>query len=153
DSFAPLRRPAVVLGALVLWGGLSAVWSIAPERSLALDARLAGLFAGGVALAAAAGRITAPLRLARFLLAGATLALLLALTDLGTSGGLAQMVSVRHFNAARLNQIAAWLAILALPIAALLWCRGQRAFALIALIVMVAVIGMLDGTSAKLAFT
>src|SRR5713101_1379611 len=59
-DFTGLRLPAVILGALLLWGGLSAVWSIDPGRSLVMAARLAGLFAAGLALAAAASRIAEP---------------------------------------------------------------------------------------------
>ena len=49
-----LAVPAALVGALLVWGTLSAMWSIDPLRSLDLAARLAGLFAAGLALAAAA---------------------------------------------------------------------------------------------------
>src|SRR6185295_17181471 len=62
--------PVALLVAILLWGAGSAAWSIDPGRSLALDARLAGVFAAGVALAAAAGRVAAPGRLALLLLVG-----------------------------------------------------------------------------------
>src|SRR5260370_22952255 len=68
-----LRRPAMVLGALVLWGAVSAAWSIDPWRSLVIAMRLAGLFAAALALAAVPRRIARPRRLAPFIWAGAPL--------------------------------------------------------------------------------
>jgi exopolysaccharide production protein ExoQ len=150
-SLLSFRRPAAILAALVVWGGLSAAWSIVPLRSLVLDARLAAMFAVGLALAAAADRIAAPLRLAGCFLAGTALAIAITLIDLATAGGVSQFVTVRDFHAPRLNQIAAWLAIIALPAAALLWRRGGPALGLIALIVMAATVALLDGAAAKLA--
>src|SRR5260370_22042894 len=65
-----LRRPAALLGALVLWGAVSAAWSIEPGHSLVIAARLAGLFAAALALAGAASRVAQPRRLTLFLFAG-----------------------------------------------------------------------------------
>src|SRR6266478_1350641 len=70
DDFRVLRWPAAILGALVLWGAVSAAWSIDPGHSLAIAARLAGLFGAALALAAAAGRVAQPRRLTLFLVAG-----------------------------------------------------------------------------------
>ena len=39
-----MRVPAALLGLLLLWGGLSALWAIEPARSLVKDLQLAGLF-------------------------------------------------------------------------------------------------------------
>jgi len=148
---AALRWPASLLVALLLWGALSAAWSIGPGRSLILDARLAGLFAAGLALSMAARRIAAPWRLSVFFLAGTGLAVALALYDLASGGGLSRYVTVRGFAAPRLNQIAAWLAMLAAPGTALLLGRGRRLLALAAGLVMAATVVVLAGTAAKVA--
>ncbi len=42
-----LTLPAMLLGCLLLWGTASALWSVDPIRTLAVAARLAGLFAAG----------------------------------------------------------------------------------------------------------
>ncbi len=148
---AALGAPAGLLGGVLVWGALSAFWSIDPWRSLALDLRLLGLFAAALALAGAASRLAAPWRLSLFLLAGSFIGAALALFDLATAGGLSQYVSVRSFIAPRLNQIAVWLAIIALPAAALLLSRGRVVLALLAAAAMALTVGTLDGTTAKLA--
>jgi O-antigen ligase len=150
-DLSALRYPAVLLCVLLVWGALSAAWSIDPWRSLILDLRLLGLFTAALALAGAANRLRAPWRLSLFLLAGTALGAALALTDLASAGGLSRYVSVRSFAAPRLNQIAVWLAILALPTGALLLCRGQVLLALAAAVAMAATVGTLDGTTAKAA--
>jgi O-antigen ligase len=148
---AGLRMPAAILGLLLLWGAVSAVWAIDPWRSLGLDARLAGLFAAGLALAAASGRVAAPWRLALCLIAGTGLAILLAGWDLATAGGASRLVTVRPFAGPRLNQIAVWLAVLVLPLAALLACRGRARLAIVAAALMAGTVYLLDGTAAKFA--
>src|SRR5260221_2342711 len=65
-DFRTLRRPGAILGALVLWGAVSAAWSIEPGHSLVIAARLAGLFAAALALAATASRVAQPRRLMVF---------------------------------------------------------------------------------------
>src|SRR6266700_4207128 len=88
-------------------------------------AGFAGLFSAAVALAAATGRVAQPRRLTFFLFAGTAIGIALAGYDLASAGGLSQYVSIRPFAAPRLNQIAAWLALLVLPAGALLICRAQ----------------------------
>lgn len=149
-GLAALRFPAALLAALVLWGALSATWSIAPERSLVLAARLAGLCAAGLAFAAA-GRLAAPWRLSRLALAGTAVAILIALLDLVSGGGVSHHVSIRAFAGPRLDQIAVWLAILLLPSGALLVCRGRRLLAAVLAAAMAATVLLLDGTAAKIA--
>jgi O-antigen ligase len=149
--FAALRHPAVLLGALVLWGGLSAAWSIDPWRSMVLDLRLAGLSGAALALAAAASRIAAPWRLTLCLIAGTAIGIVLATYDFASAGGVSQYISVRSFRAPRLNQIAVWLALLWLPVGAVLICRGRPGLALIAGAGMAAMVYTLDGTAAKVA--
>src|SRR6266566_2296148 len=122
--FAALRLPAAILAALLVWGVASAMWSLAPGRSLVLDARLAGLFAAGLALAAAASRVIAPRRFVTLLIAGIAIGLLLTGYDLVSEGGLSGLVSVRVFRMFRLNQIAVGLAILLLPLTAVLSVIG-----------------------------
>src|SRR5439155_1071980 len=80
----------------------------------------AGMFAAGLALAAAASRVAAPRRLMVFLIAGIAIGLALTGYDLVSDGGLSGLVSVRAFRPFRLNQIAIGLAILLLPVTALL---------------------------------
>ena len=54
---------ALLLGCLLLWGaGFRLMVGERPDRSLTVAARLAGLFAAGLALAVAAGAIASPRR-------------------------------------------------------------------------------------------
>ena len=70
-----------VVGALLLWGLLSSLWSFDPSLSLSRAGRLAGLFVAGLALCAAMPRLTPAERRAVFigLGAGALVALALSL--------------------------------------------------------------------------
>ena len=149
--FAALRLPAAVLATLLLWGAASAMWSIDPERSLILDMRLAGLFAAGLALATAASRVAAPRRLMLALIAGIAIGLALTGYDLVSDGGLSGLVSVRAFRPFRLNQIAIGLAILMLPVTAMLVERDRVMVALIAAVAMAMTVFMLDDAAAKAA--
>jgi O-antigen ligase len=150
-EFRTLRSAAAILGALVLWGALSAAWSIDPWRSIVIAARLAGLFAAALALAAAANRLTVPWRLTLCFFAGTAIGVALALYDLASAGGLNRYVSIRPFAPPRLNPIAAWLTLFVLPATALLVRRGQRLLALGAAVAMGATIYTLDDTTAKIA--
>ncbi len=148
---ATLRAPAALLGALILWGGLSAAWALDPWRSLVIDARLAGLFAAGLALATAASRVAAPHRLTWFVLAGTAAGIALAGYETASAGGLRHNLSIRPFAGPNLNQIAVWLAMLVLPVAALLVCRGQAVLGIVAAAAMAGTVYLLDGTAAKTA--
>ena len=152
-DFGDLRPAAAILGALLLWGALSAAWSIDPGRSLVMAARLGGLFAAALALATAASRIAQPQRLTLFFVAGTAIGIALALYDLASAGGLSRHVSVRVFAAPRLNQVSAWVALFVLPASALLICRGRSFLALAAAAVMVTTVYALDGTTAKIALS
>jgi O-antigen ligase len=145
-----LRVPATLLGLLLLWGALSAAWAIEPARSLLKDLQLAGLFAAAIVLAAAA-RSVDPRRLAFLAIAGTVLGLVVAWCDLGTSGGLSRHVTLRPFAPPRLNQIAVWLAIMLLPVAALLVCRGRALLGIAAAFILGATVFLLDGMAAKAA--
>jgi O-antigen ligase len=123
--------PAGLLGVLAAWGALSAAWALDPREALEHAARLAGLFAAGLALVAAADRVAAPLRLARLLLVGFVVAALLAAADFASRGAVTQPFSTLPYQPAWLNQAANGLAILVFPAAAVLAGRGRRHVALL----------------------
>jgi O-antigen ligase len=148
--FDGLRWPAALLGALLVWGAMSALWSIDPERSLVMEARLAALFAAALALAAAADRLAAPQHMRRLVLIAAAAGIAVALIDLATAGRLSGYLTVRPFATSRFNQVSTWLAMLVLPTAALLALR-RRPLALVLPIAMVATVCLLEGTTAKVA--
>src|SRR5262245_47438466 len=81
---------AVFAALLVLWGAVSALWAIQPERSLLIALRLTGLFAAGFALALAAERIVSAWRLISCALAGLGIALVLAEIQFASGGWLTQ---------------------------------------------------------------
>jgi exopolysaccharide production protein ExoQ len=149
--FAGLYHPAAILAALLLWGALSAAWAIDPQRSLALDLRLLGLFVAGLALAAAAGRIAAPQRLAQWLFAGIVVAIALAAYDYLSTGELIRLIAARGFRSSRLNQIAVGLTLLWLPASALLLRRHGVAAALGAAALMAGAVLGLEDFAAKTA--
>lgn len=148
-----LRLPAALLGGLVLWGALSALWSIDPGRSLLIAARLLGLFTAGLALAAAAPHLASPRRLLGLVVAGSLIGIAVAVIDLATAGGLSRYVTVRPFAGPRLNQISVWLALAAWPVAAALRRGGRRLAAGLVAGAMVVMVYRLDDTTAKLALT
>ncbi|MBV8119515.1 MAG: hypothetical protein JO081_06210, partial [Alphaproteobacteria bacterium] len=111
--------PAVLLTAIVAWGIVSAAWSLDPPRSLDQGLRLTGLLITVVAMAAA-GFVSAPRRLALFLLAGFVVAIAMAVIDLATAGALSRPFSDRVYQPAWLNQASVAFAILLLPTTAAL---------------------------------
>jgi O-antigen ligase len=144
-----LAVPAMLIGLLLVWGGASAIWAIDPLRSLDQAARLAGIFAAGLALAVAAELISAPRRLTAFLIAGCILGIALATVDLATHGALSKPFSDRFYQDTWLNQASVTLAILLLPVSAVLVERGRRAGGLLFAAVGVATVCALAGTAAK----
>ena len=139
----------MLLGCLLLWGTASALWSVNPMRSLVVAARLAGLFAAGIALAAGAGLIAAPRRLTFLLLIGMALGIAMVAIELATAGGLSSLVSDRAYRPTQLNQASISFALLVLPASAVLISVGQTILAaLLAAVTAVTVYG-LAGTSAK----
>ena len=140
-----------MLGLLLLWGGLSALWAIEPARSLIKDMQLAGLFAAAIVLAVAVRSIADARRLAVLAIAGTVLGLAVALSDFVTSGGFSDHLSARPFAPPRLNQIAVWLAIMLLPLTAFLWGSGRRLLGIAAAFAIGATVLLLDGTAAKTA--
>ena len=150
----PMRGPgvpAILLAAVLAWGTISAAWAPAPWRSLDLAARLAVLFAAGLALAAAVPHLAAPARLGRCLLAGFVAALAMAAVDFAGGGWLTQPFSSRPYQPAWLNQAAVGFAILALPVAAAFGGQGRRLAALVFLVAAATTIFALAGSAAKVA--
>jgi O-antigen ligase len=118
-------------------------------RSLVVAARLAGLFAAGIALAAGAGLIAAPRRLTSLLLIGMALGIAMVAIDLATAGGLSSLVSDRVFRPTWLNQASISFAILVWPASAVLISLGQTILAMLLAAVTAVTVYGLAGTSAK----
>ena len=146
-----LAVPAGLASSLLVWGCVSALWSIDPLRSLDLTARLAGLFAAGLAMAAAADSVSAPRRVSAFLLGGFVLAIAMAAVDLASHGALSKPFSDRFYQPAWLNQASVAFAILLLPASAALLVRGHKVLALLFALAAGATICALAGTAAKVA--
>ncbi len=146
-----LATPAALLGALLIWGAVSAAWSIDPLRSLDQAARLAGIFAAGLALAVAAEVLSAPGRLTAFLLAGFILGIGMAAVDLAADGALSKPFSDRYYQAAWLNQASVTFALLLLPVSALIVGRGRWVAGLMFAGAAAATVFALAGTAAKVA--
>jgi exopolysaccharide production protein ExoQ len=142
---------AVLLGALLLWGTASALWSVNPLRSLVVAARLAGLFAVGLALAAGAGLVAAPRRLTILLFIGMALGIAMVAIELATGGGLSSLVSDRAYRPTQLNQASIAFALLVLPASALLISLGQAIFATLLASATAIAVYELAGTAAKAA--
>ena len=149
-------RPALVasaalLGCLLIWGTTSALWSADPVRSLVVAARLAGLFAIGLALAVAANLLRAPRRLIRLLLAGLVLGVAMAAIDLISGGLLGVPFTERSYQPAALNRASVSFTILLLPMTAMLLRNGLALGPLLFAAATVATIFALAGTTAKAA--
>ena len=149
-AWRPLRVPAVLLGALMLWGLLSALWAVDPWRSVTMAARLSVVLAAGLALLAAAPLLAAPERLFRCLAAGAALALVFAVVQLATLGVLVHPLMHHEFQDAKLNQVQDAFAIIVLPLTALPLLRRQWAAVLLGLATAI-VIYLLVGDAARVA--
>jgi len=145
-----LATPTALLGCLLLWGTASATWSVDWLRSLIVAARMAGLFASGLALVWAADSIRAPRRLTFVLLGSLVLAVALAVADLATHGAVGAPFTDRAYQPAGLNRAAVSFAIMLLPLTAVL-AGGSAVWALLLATATVAAIFMLAGTTAKAA--
>jgi O-antigen ligase len=143
---------ALLLGLLVLWGLLSALWAVEPQRSLLIALRLAGLFAAGLALIAAASKIAAPERLVLCFAAGLAIALALAVVQFQTNGALTNPLSRRPFWDPTLNHAEDGFGFLLLPLTATLILRRQRVLAGLLAVLTVTVICLLVGEAAQIAF-
>lgn len=144
-----LLLAAVLLGGLLVWGAGSALWSVNAMRSLTVAARLAGLFAAGLALAAAAAAIAAPRRLTLFLAVGLVLGVGLAAIELATGGVLGALFTDRPYRATRLNQASMSFAVLLLPVSAGLIAFGQTVLGVLLAAAAAATVWALAGTAAK----
>jgi O-antigen ligase len=144
-----LATAGALLGCLVLWGAASAIWSVDWLRSLIVAARLAGLFAAGLALVGAADSIRAPGRLTFILLGSLAFALALAAADLATHGAVGAPFTDRAYQPAGLNRASVAFAILLLPMTAVLVRRSLPVCALLLATVTGALIFILAGTTAK----
>jgi exopolysaccharide production protein ExoQ len=146
-----VSRAAILLGCLLVWGALSALWSVDPMRSLTVAVRLTGLFTVGITLLAATGSITAPGRLTLLSVVGLALGVGMALTELMTDGALSSYFSDRAYQPARLNQASISFAILCLPISGILVCRGYKLPGTLLAVATAATVCFLAGTAAKAA--
>jgi exopolysaccharide production protein ExoQ len=149
-AWRELRVPAAIFAAIVLWGAVSAAWSPSVARSLLIAARLAGLFAAGLALVAAVRVIAEPERLLRCLFAGVALGIAILVVQRVTGGWLTRPFFVRGFVAPQLNQAADTLAALTFPASATLWHWRRRGAALLLLAAAAATIYGLVGTTAQI---
>jgi exopolysaccharide production protein ExoQ len=147
-----VRGLALLFAALVLWGLVSSLWAIEPRRSLLIALRLAGMFAAGLALIAAASEIAAPARLVWCFAAGLGIALALTVVQFWTAGALTHSVSRREFIEPALNQAEDGFAYLLLPLCAILFLRGRRLLAGLLAVATVGVICLLVGETARIAF-
>lgn len=148
---AALAVPTALLAALLIWGMISSVWSLNPLRSLEQAARLAGLFAAALVMAAAGEFLSAPRRLVSFLVAGFIIALVMAAVDLATHGALSKPFSDRVYQPAWLNQASVAFAILLLPTGAALIAARRKPVGVLLGIVGAITVFILAGTAAKTA--
>jgi len=146
-----LAIPAALLGGLLLWGTVSAIWSVDWLRSLIVAARMAGLFAAGLALVWAADSLRAPRRLTFAVLGSLVLAVVLAVADLATHGAVGAPFTDRAYQPAGLNRASVSFAILLLPLTAVLGGGGSSICALLLATATAATIFVLAGTTAKAA--
>jgi O-antigen ligase len=147
-----VRGLALFFAALVLWGVLSSLWAIQPHRSLLIALRLSGMFAAGLALIAAADEIDAPGRLVFCFAAGLAAALALAVAQYWTNGALTSALMRRAFVEPALNNSEDGFGFLILPLCAMLVLRRQRILAGLLAVATLAVICLLVGDVARIAF-
>ena len=146
---APSRSRRRCSGRCSFGRPLSALWSIDPLRSVEIAARLAGLFAAALALAAAAGLIASPRRLTLCLLVGLALGLAMAQLELATDGALSAPFFGPEFRVTRLNRASVLFAVLLAPVCAMLAGRGRLLLALLYAGATAWTVWALAGTAAK----
>ena len=146
-----LATVGALLGCLLLWGTASAMWSVDWLRSLVVAARLAGIFAAGLALVYAAQSIRAPRRLTSLLLGSLALAVAMAAADLVTHGALGAPFTDRAYQPSGLNRASVSFAILLLPMTAVLLGRSLPVSAGFLAAATGTTIFVLAGTTAKAA--
>jgi O-antigen ligase len=150
DVLRRVRVPASFFALLLVLGTASALWSITPLRSLAVVARIGGLAVAGLSLVAAV-----PLVRSRSILlalaAGAAAGIMLAIAELATGGGISNLFFTRRFTPTRINEAATVMAVLMMPLAATPLAGPWRIPLLVLGLATVATIGLLSGTTAKVA--
>jgi hypothetical protein len=151
-AWRQMRGSALVFAALLIWGLLSTLWAVDPLHSLSVALRLAGMFAAGLALLAAARDIAAPQRLILCLLAGLAVALALAVVQFASNGVLTVPFDRRGFIEPALNHVEDGFAFLSLPLAAVLFLQRRRLIAGVLAVASAAVICVLVGDAARIAF-
>jgi O-antigen ligase len=138
-----------LLGTLLVWGALSAFWSVDPLRSLAVSLRLAGLSVVGLALASAAGLVVKTRRLGLLLIIGMALGVATVAVEVASGGWLNSLLSDRAFWPTQLNQASISFALLILPAGATLVCLRQPIMATLLAAAVAATVCGLAGTAAK----
>jgi O-antigen ligase len=151
-AWPQVRGPALIFGALLVWGILSALWAVDPQHSLAIALRLAGMFAGGLALMLAASEIAAPERLAAWFCAGLVLGLVLTVVQYASLGALTAPFARRGFALPALDRAENGFEFTLLPLVAMLVLRGRWFVALMLATATAAVICILVGDAARIAF-
>jgi len=146
----PMLAVAIaLLGSLLVWGAVSALWSVDPLRSLAVSLRLAGLSFVGLALASAAGLVVKTRRLGLLLITGMALGVATVAIEVASGGWLNSLLSDRAFWPTQLNQASISFALLILPASATLLCLGQPIMATLLAAAVAATVYGLVGTAAK----
>jgi O-antigen ligase len=153
------RALAGVLVVLLVWGGVSALWSIDPQTSLERVPRLFGIFLAGLVLLAAVRDLRSTERrfLEYALLAGVLAGIVLLAIEMATDlavfralrtvfGGGAPPDDLKVFNRA-----ATVLALLLWPALASLWKRRPRVMTPVLLIVVVVILSGLKSFAAIVA--
>ena len=158
STAGPKSRPRLaafgaLFGCLLLWGTASAMWSADWPRSLIMAARLAGLFAAGLALVYAADAIKAPRRLTSLLLGSLVLTVVMAAADLATHGAVGAPFTDRAYQPSGLNRASVSFAVLLLPMTVVLVTRSSPISAILLATATAALIFMLAGTTAQAALS
>ena len=146
-----LVAPAILLGLLLLWSGLSAVWSIHPLRSLEVAGHLGGLWIGALVLIAAESRLAHPVRLLVCALIGMGISIFLAVIELTTHGVLSGLLYRHHYFPTGMNRGAVASAVLLLPALATAIHLRRPVLGAAAGFGMTAIVYALKATIAKLA--
>ena len=147
-----VRGFALIFAALLVWGVLSSLWAVNPSRSLVMALRLAGMFVAGLALTAAAPEIASARRLIAWLCAGVALALALTLVQYASNGLLSAPFATRGFIEPALNHVEDGFGFVLLPLVVALLRQRRSVVAGVLAAVTVAVIFVLVGDAARIAF-
>ncbi len=143
-----VRTFALLVSAVLVLGAVSTLWAIDPKHSIIIALRLAGLFAAGLCLVAAAPLIS-PQRVLLLLATGIGAGGALAMIELATGGALSGLAFTRPFHATRMAFAASALAILVAPLATV-DVRGARRIGMLVIVaIALATIVILPSSTAK----